>query len=291
MFVWITFGQIAMMILGTTFTFIWLYFYLRYSKKYDDILSALSKDEFILSDLFFIGFGVMNFIGFDIESAKSKKKIKTIAEVKGETYAKFYYYVITGGKITYTLTFLPVSFFIAALSKEFIFFIFGLVIIIAFIYYLDLTINESVKKRRDELLMDLPQVLSKLTLLLNTGITMRNAWTSVAMTGKGVLYEEMIKTNDDISNGMSELEAYQKFADRCGVKETKKFSSILIQNLQKGNKEVTFFIKEMAEESWELKKQNVKIKSELASSKLLIPIGMMLIAVLMVIIVPIFASL
>ena len=81
--------------------------------------------------------------------------------------------------------------------------------------------------------MDLPQVLSKLTLLVNSGMVLRDAWKHAAFTGNRVLYQEMQNTTLEIENGVMEIEAYKNFADRCSVKEIRKFTSLIIQNLQK----------------------------------------------------------
>ena len=167
----------------------------------------------------------------------------------------------------------------------------ALITIGALVYYLDFEIDNAVSKKRDRLLNDFPRVLSKLALLLNAGVTLRTAWNNVSNSGEGSLYTEMKLTSEEISNGATEVEAYRDFAERCNVKEIRKFASVLIQNIQKGNKEITNLIKEMADDSWQLKKYNVKIKGELASSKLMLPVGIMLVAIMIMIIVPIFSSL
>ena len=87
-----------------------------------------------------------------------------------------------------------------------------------------------------------------------------------------------------------EADAYRNFADRCSVKEVRKFTSLILQNLQKGNSEIAFFLKEMSNEMWEEKKHLVKRKGEAANSKLLIPIGMIFVGILIMIMVPAFMN-
>ena len=61
--------------------------------------------------------------------------------------------------------------------------------------------------------------------------------------------------------------------------------------IQKGSNEVVIFLRDMSAEAWEEKKHEVKRKGEKASSKLILPIGLVFFGVLILIIVPIFGSL
>lgn len=64
----------------------------------------------------------------------------------------------------------------------------------------------------------------------------------------------------------------------------------MIQNLQKGNAEIAFFLRDMSNEMWEEKKHLVKRKGEAANSKLLLPIAMIFIGILIMIMVPAFTN-
>ena len=134
--------------------------------------------------------------------------------------------------------------------------------------------------------MDLPQALSKLTLLINSGMVVRDAWKRTAITGTRQLYIEMQQTSLEIENGVMEIEAYRNFAERCGVKEVKKFSTLIIQNLKKGNEELAMFLNDLSDEMWEMKKNEVKQKGEKANSKLLLPVFLIFIGILILVLVP-----
>ena len=62
----------------------------------------------------------------------------------------------------------------------------------------------------------------------------------------------------------------------------------MIQNMQKGNAEMSYFLKELSDEMWEEKKHLVKRKGEAAKSKLLIPTTMIFIGILIMVMVPAF---
>ena len=97
-------------------------------------------------------------------------------------------------------------------------------------------------------------------------------------------------TSEEMNNGVSELDALHNFAQRCSVKEIRKFTSILSQNIQKGGSELTMSLRYMNEESWEEKKQRAKRKGETAGTKLMIPLIIMFVGILFMIIVPIFSN-
>lgn len=283
-------SQLIMLLIASIFALAWLYVYIKYNKKFEKLIKPIAKNEFFMSEIFFIGFGIMKLLNYSLKSDGAKKNIKKIAELRGELYAQYYYYIIIGAKFTYISTILPIAFFIGALTNDFVILMLLLVSIAVLIYYLNFEIDNSLSKRRGNISSDFPRVLSKLALLLNTGQSLRMAWSNVANSNTRKLYEEMKLLSEEISNGKAEIEAYRDFAERCSIKEIRKFSSTLIQNIQKGNKEITNLIIEMADESWKQKKYNVRIKAELASSKLMLPVGMMLLAIMIMIVIPIFSS-
>lgn len=283
--------QVVMLLVGAVAVVFWTLLYLKYSRKFDDYIAPLKSGQYFLQEVLFIGLGAMGMFRVNVLSAKHRKKLRDMQELYGEQYGEYYLYVTTGVKYTYILTGFPVICLATALANSVLVMALGAVAVGTIIYYLDIEVADGIKKREDKILSDLPNVLSKLTLLINAGLTTREAWNKVAMSGEGILYTEMQTTVSEMQNGVSEVDAYRAFADRCVVKEVRKFTSTLLQNMQKGNSEMVFFLREMADESWQQKKHLVKRKGEQASSKLMIPVGMMLIAILAMILVPAFSGL
>ena len=75
------------------------------------------------------------------------------------------------------------------------------------------------------------------------------------------------------------------------MKEVKKFTSVIIQNIEKGSGELSKSLKELSEESWNEEKQLTIQKGAAADSKLMIPTGIIFAGILMVIMVPLFTNL
>ena len=129
-----------------------------------------------MSDLFCVGFSVMEILHISTKSRRAQAKIKEISEIKGKQYAEYYYFILLGAKSTYIFTILIFVCLLAVLAASVEALLLGLLLGGLAIAYLDLSLQDKLTARRQELVLDLPQVLSKLTLLVNSGMVLRDAW-------------------------------------------------------------------------------------------------------------------
>ena len=156
--------------------------------------------------------------------------------------------------------------------------------------------QEARKKREKELIMQYPDMVSKLTLLLGAGMTLFGAWKRIATNYekkrknntifKQSVYEEMLLTCREIESGMGEARAYERFGERCGLRQYRKFSSLLSQNLKKGTRGLSALLEEEAENAFEERKSQARKYGEEAGTKLLLPMMLMFGIVVVIIIVP-----
>ena len=160
-----------------------------------------------------------------------------------------------------------------------------LVLVLCYAMYDDL--SDRVKKRRDAIRRQFPNVVSKLALLVTSGMIMDRAWRETANSMDSELYREMKRTSEELGNLVSPEAAYGGFLDRCSTKETAKLASAIVQNLSKGNAEIGRLLKDMAHEAWMERRHMAKRDAEKANSKLMIPTMLLLIAILIMIMVPI----
>lgn len=280
----------AMAIAGTAAVSLWVLLFILYRRQFDDIISAIDSKQFAMPEIFFIGFGFLKLFKINLKTTQGRKKEKKLAEIYGKKYAEFYRYVIIGGQITYAVTITPIGLFIGAMTNNATLAVLTLAAALALIAYLDLDINNSVNKKRKEILSDYPEVVSKLTLLINAGLVVRDAWTKIAYDSDKSLYKEMQAASEKMRNGTSEEDALFSFSQSCSVKEIRKFTSVLTQNLQKGGTELTTSLKFMTVESWDEKKHSAIRKGELANQKMLVPIIIMFVGILIMVVVPIFTN-
>lgn len=283
--------QLAMLVPTSILTVLWMVLALKYEEKFKEVTSSIDSKEYYLSEMFYIGFQIMEIIHFNMRSDASRRKIKMMAEVYGRKYADYYYYVLVGGQITYIVTVIPVIFLLALLANNPTALLFGVVLAGLFVWYLSESFKDKLTARREQILSAFPQMLSKMTLLVNSGMLLRDAWKLIAEQGNGILFTEMQLTTDQLDNGVPEMAAYHEFAERCGVKEIRKFASMVVQGLEKGGSELTAFLKDMSEEMWVEKRNMVKQKGEKANAKLLAPTVLIFIGILFMIMAPLLTGL
>ena len=166
----------------------------------------------------------------------------------------------------------------------------GSVLILVLIYAMYDELNDRVKKRRIAIGKQFPNVVSKLALLVTSGMIMDKAWKITAESRDDELYREMKLTAEEIDNLVSPEAAYGNFINRCNTKETAKLAAAIMQNLSKGNAEVGRLLKDMAREAWQERRHKAKRDAEKANSKMMIPTMMLFLTILVMLMIPIAMS-
>ena len=145
---------------------------------------------------------------------------------------------------------------------------------------------------------DYPNIVSKIVMLLDTGMTMKQVWEKLVLQyeqrrGEGVrraAYEEMVQTYHEMQSGITETEAYERFGMRCGRAPYLKLSALLSQNVRKGSRGLSELLRVDAIQAFENRKSNAKRRGEEAGTKLMLPMIGMLAVVLIMVVVPAFLS-
>lgn len=284
-------GRILLLLIATVLAVVWCVLAIKNEDLYKHLTDSIDPKKYRYSEIFCVGFSLMQLTGFDSKSKKARARIKEIAEVEGKQFAEYHYYIINGAKYTYGYTILVIFAVLSAFTYSVTTLLLGGILVWLVMWYVDEVFNDKLEERKNQLLADLPQMLSKMTLLVNSGMMVRDAWKKIAEASDRALYKEMQMTVLEMQNGVTEIEAYKNFADRCAIKEIRRFSATMTQTLQKGNSEIALFLKSMADEMWEEKKHLAKRKGEAANSKLLIPTAMIFVGILIMIMVPAFSGL
>lgn len=259
-------------------------------KKYKQLLEALPDDKHPLKVLYPFGFQVLDLLHYNYTSKTDRKYIGYCKVFYGENDGQFYYCINLTQKISVSGFIACIGSAVGLLMNSLIIVAFAIIAAAGIAYYYHSLITDIINEREDSIMMDFPDVLSKLALLVNAGMILNEAWSKVSTTDEGVIYQEMRNTVFEMQNGVSDFDAYINFARRCSVPAVTKFASTLVQNLSKGNKELVEFLRTFADESWNERKQNAKRKGEIASTNMLMPICLMLLGIMIMIMIPIFNS-
>ena len=163
----------------------------------------------------------------------------------------------------------------------------GTILVLVLSYAMYDELSDKVKKRREAIGRQFPNVVSKLALLVTSGMIMDRAWKETAHSQDSELYKEMRKTSEELDNLVSPESAYSDFINRCNTKETGRLASAILQNLAKGNAEIAGLLNDMAREAWQERRHMAKRDAEKANSMLMIPTMLLLLAILVMLMVPI----
>lgn len=172
----------------------------------------------------------------------------------------------------------------------------GIVAAVLVFWGYDKDLYAKVEERNRQMLLDYPEIIDKITLLLGAGMPLANAWHKIVLdykgkkTNKRYAYEEMIITSNELMLGKSEIAAYESFGRRVKLLPYLRFSSLLAQNVRKGSSDLLRTLELEAIESFEERKELAKRIGEEAGTKLLFPMMLMLLIVLIIVIVPAFLS-
>lgn len=156
--------------------------------------------------------------------------------------------------------------------------------------------RDKQKKRKEKILLEYPVLLTKMSLYLSSGMTIRNIWILIFEEGvekKGKdhpLYQEMGVALNEIQSGISEAMAYKRFGERTNVPELVRFSALLSQNLKKGSSKLNSLLEEELSKAFFQRKNEAIKKGEEAGTRLLAPMMLLLITVLLIIVVPAFVN-
>lgn len=175
----------------------------------------------------------------------------------------------------------------------------SLLVAVAVFFFQDRDLHDLVEKKKREERRTYPEILQKLTLYLEAGLTVRSAFCRVAEDYERErkcggrcrdAYEEMLIATREIHMGVPEGTAYENFGKRTGVREYVRLSTFLMQNLKKGSSTLLQQLKEESAQAEELRMQNARKLSEEATTKLLLPMVMLLVVVMVMIMVPAFSN-
>lgn len=279
--------------LGTFFTVSFLLLLFK-GAKYQEFVDALDEKAFPLKQVYVTGYALLDLIHYSYRNRLSRRLYEDAKILYDEKYAQFYMRACTAQCLSLTHLLLALGFTMAMLSpnvadQPLIALLVAAAAGVVFYYYATL-MNSKLKKQSDRYMGQFPEVVSKLALLINSGMMLREAWKTIAFSSEEEIYILMRRTTDEIDNGKSEGDAYYHFGILCGVQEIRKFISMLTQNLSKGTADLALILSQQSKEIWEKKRQYILKKGELAASKLMMPIGLMFIGILIIVIVPIITS-
>ncbi|MDE5770934.1 MAG: secretion protein F [Ruminococcus sp.] len=257
-------------------------------KSYNYMIENLDRFDYFMKDWYTVGFFLNSMKLFHLRG-KLEASLKTNAKlVYGNIYYEYYANLAWAQFLTFAVLILATGLTICSFIQDtsallFIFMIVVLVIVATWNICVS-KMKDVVKKRREECEDEFPNMVSKLCLLINSGMILHEAWNVVSYGKEGTLYNLMRLACEEMNNGVSDRGAIYKFGVMTDSPDIKKFTGNVIQGIDKGPKELADMLLAQTRELWAHKRQSALQKGEVAAGKLVIPLGITFAGIIMIIV-------
>lgn len=250
--------------------------------KYDEVVESIEKDEFPFKTIYCIGYKLSNI--FKMPENIYVNLIREAKLVYDPKYSEFFVNLIWAQLLSFVYVSVTVGFVCAGIFGMPLYAILGVVMSMVLGQYCYKSMGKNLSERELECTIELPEVVSTLALLINSGMVLKEAWEIIAFSKEGKIYSLMQEACSHMQNGMSDREAISKFGKMSNSTEIKKFTSMLEQGIEKGNSELGASLVAQSGELWNVKRQYMLQKGEAAATKLVAPTGIIFIGIIILVI-------
>lgn len=176
--------------------------------------------------------------------------------------------------------------FTVAANGDITIFIVGLIFTVMLPYAMVNKLANQEKERKDKILIELPEVVNKIILLVNAGETIQQALIRCVTTTNDP-NSPLIKELTETVNRMVSNEPFQQvlndLSKKCGIQEISIFTTTILLNYRKGGNDLILALRELSHDLWEKRKAISKTKGEEASSKLVFPLILIFVVVMVIV--------
>ena len=160
-------------------------------------------------------------------------------------------------------------------------------------------LHRRVEARTRRLIREYPALVSRLVLYVGAGLNVRNSFAAIAgnyMKARAeggeeqCVGEELVLMLREMESGVREAEAIAHFAARCRAVPYTRFSTLLLQNLTKGNSALLELLEQETKEAYKERQLAARRLGEEAGTKLLLPMMLFLIMTMLMIMIPAYQS-
>jgi len=143
-----------------------------------------------------------------------------------------------------------------------------------------------VGKRRQSIVMELPELLSKLLLMVNAGENVMRALAKAAEQKRdetNPLYVELRAAIESMKRGETLAAALEEMGRRCAVPEVKLFATTVLINARRGGDAFAPALRELTRQMWEKRKAIARTLGEQASSRLAFPLTVVFLLIMVLV--------
>ncbi|NOU80093.1 type II secretion protein F [Paenibacillus sp. LMG 31459] len=148
-------------------------------------------------------------------------------------------------------------------------------------------LHKKVRLREQLILLELPELLNSLVLLVGAGETVQRAILRCVNSRQGdsahPLYAELLKMTAEWEGGYSFQQAFENFSKRCAVQEVSIFTTTVLLNYRRGGADFVLSLRDLSRMLWEKRKAISRTHGEQASSKLVFPMVVIFLIVIVLV--------
>jgi tight adherence protein C len=148
-------------------------------------------------------------------------------------------------------------------------------------------LSSQVEHRKRSIILELPEVLNKIILLVNAGETVQGALirtlTKTNNLQDNPLLKELKLTIQELQMNISFAKALENMSRRCSSQEVFMFTTTLLLNYRRGGDELVLSLRTLSKELWDRRKAVSRTLGEEAASKLVFPMVIIFVVVLIIV--------
>ncbi|WP_310550920.1 type II secretion system F family protein [Paenibacillus glufosinatiresistens] len=152
---------------------------------------------------------------------------------------------------------------------------------------LGMDLHSKVRQREELILMELPELLNGILLLVGAGETVQRSIVRCMESRRDrtdhPLYREMFTLMAEWESGYSVQQAFENFSKRCAVQEVSLFTTTILLNHRRGGSDLALALRDLSRVLWEKRKAVSRTRGEQASSKLIFPMVLIFVIVMVLV--------
>ncbi|TBL80244.1 type II secretion system F family protein [Paenibacillus thalictri] len=146
--------------------------------------------------------------------------------------------------------------------------------------------NKLARKKRD-MLIELPEILNRITLLLGAGETLQRAIIRCVEARRdsldSPLMQELALMSRELQMNASFGKSLEDFSKRCGLQEISVFTTTVLLHYKRGGDDLMLALKELSAALWDKRKSVARTLGEEAASKMVFPMVLIFFVVMVVV--------
>lgn len=255
-------------------------------QKYNYMLEPLDSGDFPFKSVYCAGLAMQDVKILSLSGKLGKKLRDNSKLIYTRQFSEFYARIVWAQALSLGLLCSTICLISAGIVGSMASFLGLLAVVMAILpgYYFISHLGDQVTKRRDACESEFPNAISKMALIVNSGVILHDAWDAVANGNSGEFYSLMQKSCEEMKNGKSDIDAIYEFGVATSSDDIKKFASALIQSIERGGGELPAFLSNQSKELWAHRRQVMLQKGEKAAGALLMPIALMFLGVMLIVI-------